>query len=107
MSDPTPNAPSWVQSVAPAEIVRQRLLGWPDFHPEDFCHICGHRNPVWSAPAGDWSTVIDGHGGIFCPSCWATLYEAEVGRPMLWWFVAQDPHGDFPAPSPDPTMEQQ
>lgn len=86
----TPNAPAWVQSVTPAEIVRQRQLGWPDFHPEDFCHICGHRNPIWSAPAEDWSTVIDGHGGIFCPSCWVTLYESVVGHRVGWWLTPDD-----------------
>lgn len=87
MSDaPAPNAPSWVQSVLPSDIVQQRQLGWPDFHPEDFCHVCGRRNPVWSAPAADWDAVINGHGGIFCPSCFADLYDSTQTRPALWQF---------------------
>ena len=79
-------APMWVAAVLPSEIVRQRRLGWPDFHPEDFCHICGRRNPVWSAPAADWSEVHgDGHAGIYCPSCFAVLFAAAVGTDRVCW----------------------
>lgn len=80
-----PDAPAWVQAVLPSEIVRQRQLGWPDFHPEDFCHICGRRNPVWSAPPAEWNALVDGHGGIFCPSCFAQMYESVHG-PQCWRF---------------------
>ncbi len=31
----------------PTAIAEQRTKGWPDFHPEDFCHRCGHPGP-WS-----------------------------------------------------------
>jgi hypothetical protein len=81
----TPNAPAWVHSVLPSEIVRQRQIGWRDFHPEDFCHICGRRNPVWFAPAVDWDAVVDGHGGIFCPSCFTGLYAAATGNDRAVW----------------------
>ena len=92
MSEDVPHAPAWVAAVLPSEIVRQRQSGWPDFHPEDFCHICGRRNPVWSAPAEDWTAVVDGHGGIFCPSCFAQLYEAATGVPnALWTFETWTP----------------
>lgn len=95
-------AAPWVQSVTPAEIVRQRQLGWPDFHPEDFCHVCGHRNAApWSAPAAEWSAVVDGHGGIFCPSCFTTLYAAATDDDRVCWELrvtwkdgAEVPHPD-------------
>lgn len=94
------DAPPWVHAVLPSEIVRQRQLGWPDFHPEDFCHICGRRNSAtWTAPAVDWNAVIDGHGGIFCPSCWAALYEDATGQPRTHWWVIAQQHGE-----PDPAI---
>ncbi len=49
------NDAQWIAAVLPEEIVRQRQLGWPDFHPEDFCHRCGRRNPVWYADAALWN----------------------------------------------------
>jgi hypothetical protein len=33
-------------SKDPAEIAAQRNLGWPDFHPEDYCHRCGFPEPT-------------------------------------------------------------
>ena len=77
-------APSWVQSATPAEVVRQRQLGWTDFHPEDFCHVCGHRNPVWWTSLEVWSEVFEGHNGIVCPSCFTTLHEASTGDRCCW-----------------------
>ena len=77
-------APKWVQSVTPAEIVRQRQIGWVDFHPEDFCHVCGHRNPCWST-GGDWDVVFPGHNGIVCPTCFATLYADAIGSDRVVW----------------------
>jgi hypothetical protein len=77
MSTETPewqgtNAPDWVQAVLPEEIGRQRAMGWPDFHPEDFCHRCGRRNPVWSGDLRDWRIATEqrprGVLDILCPS---------------------------------------
>ena len=97
MSEPamTPNAPEWVESVLPSTIVEQRRLGWPDFHPEDFCHVCGHRNPVWFAPAVDWVAAVDGHAGIFCPSCFARIYAGAnpEDRP-IWEFGRWRPEAE-------------
>ncbi|HEU5026640.1 MAG TPA: hypothetical protein VFV01_17115 [Spirillospora sp.] len=81
-------APQWVQSVTPNEIVHQRLLGWPDFHPEDFCHQCGQRNPVWWADSELWNTttagLARGQMGVLCPSCFAAGWEAATGLPVIW-----------------------
>jgi len=30
-----------------ADIAAQRGSGWPNFHPEDFCHRCGCQNVSW------------------------------------------------------------
>lgn len=84
------SAPRWVHAVLPEEIVRQRALGWPDFHPEDFCHRCGRRNPVWSADQDDWETATEGRPrgvvDILCPSCFVELCEANGGekKSHLW-----------------------
>jgi hypothetical protein len=93
-----PSAPSWVHSVLPGEIHRQRSLGWPDFHPEDFCHRCGHRNIVWYANPDDWALATAelprGVLEILCPSCFVTLREAAqpTGRGFGWHvtFVSPD-----------------
>lgn len=57
--------------IDPAEIPRQREQGWPDFHPEDYCHRCGARNPVWAS--SDWPELVGSHAGILCPTCFMRL----------------------------------
>ena len=64
--------------VTPEEIVAQRAKGWPDFHPEDFCHRCGNRNCNWYAESPLWNEVMgDGRdeeaSGIVCPTCFTQL----------------------------------
>lgn len=44
--------------VSPEYIKAQREAGWPDMHPEDYCHRCGNRNPLWYADRDDWLTAI-------------------------------------------------
>lgn len=45
-------------------------LGWPDFHPETFCHRCGRRNiRAWFSP--EWPSLVGSHAGILCPVCFA------------------------------------
>lgn len=54
--------------VDPEEIKRQRTLGWPDFHPEDYCHRCGRRNiKAWTAT--EWRELTGSNAGILCPVC--------------------------------------
>jgi hypothetical protein len=70
-------------TVDPAEIERQRSLGWPDFHPEDYCHRCGASNPLWSSP--HWHEVMPTDGSILCPNCFLS---GEHGR-QLWKIMRQ------------------
>lgn len=81
-------APQWVQAVTPNEIVHQRLLGWPDFHPEDFCHQCGQRNLVWWADSELWNAatagLARGQMEVLCPSCFAAGWEAATGLSVIW-----------------------
>lgn len=87
--------------VEPDEIERQRSLGWPDFHPEDYCHRCGKAIPVWHADSELWFTAFpeargsDG-GGIMCPSCFAFAYEQATGTTPIWRFsiLTADPQKD-------------
>lgn len=60
--------------IDPAYIQEQREQGWPDIHPEDYCHLCGVWNPGWHYD-GDWSKLVQryqeetGREGILCPVC--------------------------------------
>lgn len=85
MSD---SAPRWVEAVTPSEIVRQRVVGWPDFQPEDFCHRCGRRNPVWWVDSEHWNRATDGSERgvveILCPSCFAAAWERATGLLVIW-----------------------
>lgn len=91
-------APDWVAAVLPEEIVQQRALGWPNFHPEDFCHRCGRRNPTWYTDAETWmaATAVrareTGREGIFCTSCFVDLHGQQVGeqRGFLWRLSLED-----------------
>lgn len=73
--------------VNPADIPAQRAAGWPDFHPEDYCHRCGRRNPCWFSP--EWVELTGGNGGILCPPCF-TEYDSDA-----IWLVAR--HHPFEA----------
>ena len=74
--------------MTPEEIVRQRSLGWPDFHPEDYCHRCGRPNCLWHAP--EWPAIVGSHAGILCPVCFADL----VPRCTWKWTRITPPDAD-------------
>ncbi|MFI7678540.1 hypothetical protein [Actinophytocola sp. NPDC049390] len=84
------HAPPWVAAVLPEEIGRQRTASWPDFHPEDFCHRCGRRNPVWYVDAELWNKgtaerrATTGFDSVLCPSCFVEMYERKTGQQPLW-----------------------
>lgn len=85
-------------SVLPEEIIRQRALGWPDFHPEDFCHRCGRRNVTsWGADAEAWKVATRnrerGTADILCPSCFVVLHEQETGD-WSHWHLTLEVHGE-------------
>lgn len=83
-----------MRGVTPEQIVAQRSLGWPDFHPEDFCHRCGRPNMHWWTDADEWvlatRNLERGVVAILCPSCFGELWAAESGLPMRHWHITPD-----------------
>jgi len=67
-------------------IAEQRARGWPDLHPEDFCHRCGHRNLSWYVDSAlwveAWAQAEPGIQSVLCPQCFAELWE-KVGTAPL------------------------
>lgn len=91
-----------VIAIDPAEVVRQRIDKWPDFHPELFCHRCGRRNVwAWNATAEDWAKATEhlerGVLAILCPPCFAELYEMNTGERPVWELRRWRPDVDAPA----------
>lgn len=88
----------WPQHVDPVLIDAQRERGWPDFHPEDFCHRCGNRNLSWHVDADTWNTVMRGGDPagwgdwqeIICPPCFTELAEPHG---FTAWHLSRDTHG--------------
>jgi hypothetical protein len=78
--------------VTPSEIVRQRALGWSDFHPEDHCHRCGGRNPSWHVDSDRFNTAFpsDPHV-IVCPGCFVAAHEKATGLSASWTLVPATP----------------
>jgi hypothetical protein len=67
----------------------QRSLGWPDFHPEDYCHRCGAPNPSWSVDGDRFVAAMgppDEHqwNGIICVGCFVRLHEDATGLTCSW-----------------------
>lgn len=80
------------KNVTPEYIKNQRESGWPDIHPEDFCHRCGNRNPKWYVDQVVWDEVTEawaaetGREGICCPTCFIEMSET-VGLVGSWKLV--------------------
>ena len=74
-------------SVTLEYIAEQRRAGWPDIHPEDYCHRCGGRNVSWWMDNDAWNAVMRPEGidspwrwnEIICPACFAELFVAKYG----------------------------
>lgn len=78
------------ERVTPEAIRRQRELGWPEFHPETYCHRCGGRNLTsWSVPSEMWNRAASPRD-ILCPQCWTRAYEAATGAEFLHWSLLPD-----------------
>lgn len=77
-------------AINPATILEQREAGWPDIHPEDYCHKCGTRNMLWFACRDDWLTATTawaeetGREGICCPQCFADMHKEATGVDIIW-----------------------
>ena len=115
-------------SVTPDEIKRQRAEGWPDFHPEDYCHICAAPNPLWVTDRESWLTATadwskeTGREGICCPRCFIAMHTKATGEETIWTLVPGpvrdndalsyvqrllailDKHGGYSTPSQQATM---
>ena len=52
-------------------------------HPEDFCELCGGKNPVWSVDSDRWNMALD-RAVIACPSCFIAAHEAATGMTCMW-----------------------
>lgn len=75
-----------------AAIADQRARGWPDMHPEDFCHRCGGRNVrSWFAPSDRWNAAVAALGlavgAILCPGCFVLGHERATGLSCTWTLV--------------------
>ena len=83
--------------VDPAEIAAQRLAGWPDMHPEDYCHRCGVRNQIWYTDRAPWLAATSswaaetGREGICCVNCLAAMHEEQTGGRVLWHLSIDGP----------------
>lgn len=60
--------------------MRERQAGWPNLHPEDYCHRCGTRN-VWSWSVDNplWNVAIGATSPILCPQCFTEAYQRATG----------------------------
>lgn len=78
------------------EIDRQREQGWPDFHPEDFCHRCGAPNPSWTVDSDRFNAAMGDPNthkwsGIVCVGCFVRLHEWATGITCTWRLVPETP----------------
>lgn len=82
-------------SVTLDEIARQRELGWPDFHPEDYCHCCGGRNvSSWFVDTDRFNAAFPGEhpfNGIVCPGCFVASHEQATGLTCTWQLLPASP----------------
>lgn len=76
-------APPWVYAVTPSQVVAERANNWQQFHPEDFCHLCGRRNFSWWVASDLWNRAFanapPGMTSILCPGCFVGLLGGDGG----------------------------
>lgn len=78
--------------ITQALLNEQRTLGWPDWHPEDYCHRCFETNVSWYVDTPEWTDVMrggdpDGWGRwqeIICIPCFIALADAHYGNGQAW-----------------------
>lgn len=87
-------------SVTLDEINEQRSKGWPDFHPEDYCHRCGGRNvSSWWVDSDRFNLAFGPpeqhpYQGIVCPGCFVDAHEKASGLTASWRLLP-DPQTPF------------
>lgn len=69
------------------DIREQRRQGWPDFHPEDYCHRCGRPNvDSWYVDPELWRQAVS-QGDLYtvlCPQCFTKAWEEMAGQSVTW-----------------------
>lgn len=101
------------QRVTPAYLDAQRTLGWPDVHPEDYCHRCGNRNTSWWVDSDVWNAVMESafspHHGIICPSCFGLRFEEKFPGTSWELRLSEDTRGAraFRNAHPAPPVKEQ
>lgn len=87
-----------LHGIDPAAIAKHREAGWPEFHPETYCHRCGAVNAQsWTAPSELFNLAAD-TVEIICPPCftnsarpllrtrhWIVMPEAFTGPTATFW----------------------
>jgi hypothetical protein len=76
-------------AIDPAAITNQRVKGWPDWHPEEYCHRCGQRNITpWYVDSVYWNRAAQAHE-ILCPQCFVEAYEESTETLPIWHLMPQ------------------
>ena len=88
-----------------ATMATQRAAGWPDWHPEDYCHRCGGRNASWHVDSDRFNAAmgpptLHRWNGIICPGCFVELHEAATGLTATWTLSPDTPFRHID-PEPD------
>ena len=93
----------------------ERASGWHNIHPEDYCHRCGGRNILWSAPSEVWNPVMRPGGDksgwlwneIICPSCFGLLFVERFPETSFVLTIHADSRGakKFRATHPSPLCD--
>lgn len=80
--------PGMSHCLDPSTIQQQRDRGWPDVHPEDYCHRCGAHNLSWHVDSDRFNAAMKSlgltSGAIVCPSCFVEGHEAATGLRASW-----------------------
>lgn len=85
--------------VTPDELAGQHAAGWPDFHPETYCHRCGNQNVSWFTAPETWNPVMRPYGDgtrwrwseIICIPCFIEMAERLHGPRA--WRLSRDEYG--------------
>ncbi len=81
--------------VSPQYILDQRAAGWPDIHPEDYCHRCGVEFEGWYTDRETWLigtsawAAETGREGICCITCFTEMYTAASDTRPTWRLVGE------------------
>ncbi len=95
--------------VSPDFILAQREAGWPDIHPEDYCHKCGVRNPSWFVRREQWLCATEawaeqtGREGICCVGCFAEMFTEATGEKVFCEVILHEVRGRTWSTSPAAT----